>query len=69
MKAFPSAFTAPRTQLPIVSKYRRKIGIDVAVEALTEALRQKRSAIDVVHRLSKMCRGNRVLLRYLEAII
>ena len=50
-------------------KYRRKIGTDVAVEALKDALRHKRTTIDEIHRFAKVCRVDRVMRPYLEAIV
>ena len=50
-------------------KYRHKIGIDVAVEALKDALRHKRTSIDEIHRFAKVCRVDRVMRPYLEAIV
>ena len=50
-------------------KYRHKIGIDVAVEALKDALRHKRTTIDEIHRFAKVCRVDRVMRPYLEAIV
>ena len=49
-------------------KYRHKIGTDVAVEALKDALRHKRTTIDEIHRFAKVCRVDRVMRPYLEAI-
>ena len=49
-------------------KYRYKIGIDVAVEALKDALRHKRTTIDEIHRFAKVCRVDQVIRPYLEAI-
>ncbi|HSU53025.1 MAG TPA: type IV toxin-antitoxin system AbiEi family antitoxin domain-containing protein [Candidatus Dormibacteraeota bacterium] len=50
-------------------KYRHKIGIDVAVEALKDALRHKRTTIDEIHRFAKVCRVDRIMQPYLEAIV
>ena len=50
-------------------KYRHKIGTDIAVEALKDALRHKRTTIDEIHRFAKVCRVDRVMRPYLEAIV
>jgi predicted transcriptional regulator of viral defense system len=50
-------------------KYRHKIGIDVAVEALKDALRHNRTTIDEIHRFAKVCRVDRIMRPYLEAIV
>ena len=47
-------------------KYRRKIGIDVAIEALRDALR-KRVSVDEIYRFAKICRVANVIRPYLES--
>jgi len=49
-------------------KYRNKIGVDVAVEALRDALRQKKATVDEIFRSAKICRVARVMRPYLEAV-
>jgi len=49
-------------------KYRNKIGIDIAIEALRDILRQKKANIDELHRFAKTCRVGRVMRPYLEAV-
>jgi Predicted transcriptional regulator len=49
-------------------KYRNKIGIDIAIEALRDILRQKKANIDELHRFAKMCRVGRVMRPYLEVV-
>ena len=50
-------------------KYRHKIGIDVAVEALRDSLKQRRASIDEIQRFAKVCRVDKVMLPYIEALI
>jgi len=40
----------------------------VAVEALRDALRQKRATVDEIFRSAKVCRVARVMRPYLEAV-
>jgi predicted transcriptional regulator of viral defense system len=47
-------------------KYRRKIGIDVAIEALRAALR-KRVSVDEIYSFAKICRVANVIRTYLES--
>ncbi|MGC9971953.1 MAG: AbiEi antitoxin N-terminal domain-containing protein [Bryobacteraceae bacterium] len=47
-------------------KYRRKIGTDVAIEALRDALR-KRVSVDEIYRFAKICRVANVIRPYLES--
>ena len=50
-------------------KYRNKIGLDVALEALRESLRAKRVDVDAVWMYAKICRVTNVMRPYLEAMI
>ncbi|HXN46711.1 MAG TPA: type IV toxin-antitoxin system AbiEi family antitoxin domain-containing protein [Bryobacteraceae bacterium] len=49
-------------------KYRRKIGTDVAIEALRDALR-KRVSVDAIYRFAKICRVANVIRPYLESVV
>lgn len=49
-------------------KYRHKIGLDVALEALREAWRARRFTMDELHRYAGICRVQRVMRPYLEAL-
>ena len=49
-------------------KYRHKIGLDVALEALREAWRRKRFTMDELDRYTAICRVQRVMRPYLEAL-
>lgn len=48
-------------------KYQNKIGIDVAIEALRDARREKRCMIDAL-RFGKICRVGNVMHPYLEKV-
>jgi predicted transcriptional regulator of viral defense system len=50
-------------------KYRHKIGIDVAIEALREAWRERRFTMDEIDRYAKICRVYRVMTPYLEVLV
>ena len=49
-------------------KYRNKIGLDVALEALREAWREKRATSDELWRYAKVCRVANVMRPYLESL-
>ena len=49
-------------------RYRNKIGLDVAVEALRDYRRLHRGGMDDVWRFAKICRVSRVLFPYAEAL-
>jgi predicted transcriptional regulator of viral defense system len=50
-------------------KYRNKIGVDVALEALRDALRTRKATVDEIHRFAKICRVANVMRPYLEAAV
>lgn len=49
-------------------KYRNKIGIDVAIEALRDCLSQRKATVDELWEAAKVCRMSNVIRPYLEAI-
>ena len=49
-------------------KYRNKIGLDVALEALRDARRQRRIRMDELWRYAEICRVTRVMRPYLESL-
>ena len=49
-------------------KYRNKIGVDVAIEALRDALRQRKATVDEIYRFAKVCRVAEVMRPYLESV-
>jgi predicted transcriptional regulator of viral defense system len=48
-------------------KFRGKIGLDVAIEALREALRERRCSRDEIHRYAVIDRVEKVMRPYMEA--
>lgn len=49
-------------------KYRNKVGLDVAMEALREAWRERRFTMDEIDRFARVCRVERVMKPYLESL-
>jgi predicted transcriptional regulator of viral defense system len=49
-------------------KYRNKIGLDVAIEALRDAWRQKKVTMDKLWYYAKICRMTNVMRPYLESL-
>jgi predicted transcriptional regulator of viral defense system len=49
-------------------KYRNKIGIDVAIEALRDCRRQRKASSDEVWEAAKVCRMTNVIRPYLESL-
>lgn len=50
-------------------KYRHKIGTDIAIEALRDALRTRKATIGDIHRYAKVCRVANVMRPYLESAV
>jgi hypothetical protein len=49
-------------------KYRNKIGLDVAIEALRDCWRQKKTTMDELHRAAQTRRMANVMRPYLESL-
>jgi predicted transcriptional regulator of viral defense system len=50
-------------------KHRRRVGLDVAIEALKDALRQRKATIDQIQKYAEVCRVSRIIRPYLEASV
>jgi predicted transcriptional regulator of viral defense system len=50
-------------------KYRNKIGLDVALEALREAWRARKFKMEELDRAARICRVERVMRPYVEATV
>jgi predicted transcriptional regulator of viral defense system len=50
-------------------KYRNKIGLDVALESLREAIRGRKCTADDLWRYAQICRVSKVMRPYMEAIL
>lgn len=50
-------------------KYRNKIGLDVAIEALRDCYHKKKATVDELLHYAHLCRVAKVMKPYLEAII
>ena len=49
-------------------KYRNKIGLDVAIEALRDCWRKKKATMDQIHEAAKVCRVAAVMRPYMESL-
>ena len=49
-------------------KYRNKIGLDVALEALRDCWKKRRATMDELWQAAKMCRVANVMRPYLESL-
>ena len=50
-------------------RFRNKVGLDVALEALREGWRERRFVMDDVARLARLCRVANVMQPYLESLV
>lgn len=50
-------------------KMRNKIGLDVALEALREALRTKKATSAEIHKMARICRVDRIIRPYMEMAV
>ncbi len=60
--------TSPARTVVDCFRYRNKIGMDVALEALEDAVRTRKTSIDEIVRAAEVCRSRTVIQPYLEAI-
>ena len=59
---------APAKTVVDCFKFRNKIGLDVALEALRDCLKQRRATIDDLWKAAKVCRVANVMRPYLESL-
>jgi len=59
---------APAKTVADCFKYRNKIGIDVAIEALKDCLQRRRCSADELARYARVCRVWNVMRPYMEAV-
>jgi len=50
-------------------KYRNKIGLDVALEALRESIRTRKATVSDLWLAAKVCRVANVMKPYMEALL
>lgn len=63
----PIKVTSPARTVVDCFRYRKKVGLDVALEALRDAVSSQRASIDELIRVAKVCRIQSVMRPYLEA--
>ena len=61
--------TSPARTVVDCFRYRNKLGMDVALEALKDGLRTRRVTVAALVRAAQVCRVERVLKPYLEALV
>ncbi len=64
----PVTITSPARTVVDCFRYRNKVGIDVAMEALREVVRSRITTVDEIERAAEVCRARTVMRPYLEAL-
>jgi len=64
----PVRLTSPARTVVDCFRYRNKIGLDVALEALRDAIRSHRATVDEITRAAGVCRARTVIRPYLEGM-
>ena len=64
----PSGFYSAAKTVADCFKFRNKIGLDIAIEALKDCLRQKKATINDIYRYAKICRVSNVIRPCMEAL-
>lgn len=61
--------TNPAKTIADCFKYRNKIGLDVAIEALKDCIRKRKATVDELVEYGQECRVAKVMTPYIEAIL
>jgi predicted transcriptional regulator of viral defense system len=69
VEGVPVPVTDPAHTVADCFKYRNKIGLDVALEALRDCWRQKKATMDDLHRAALSRRMGNVMRPYLECLV
>jgi len=64
----PFRITSPARTVVDCFRYRNKIGLDVALEALHDVLRSRTATVGAIMRAAEACRARTVMRTYLEAL-
>jgi predicted transcriptional regulator of viral defense system len=64
----PVRVTSPARTVVDCFRYRKKIGLDVALEALRDVVRARKASMDEIMRAAEVCRARTVIQPYLEAL-
>lgn len=68
VEGVPVRVFSPAKTVADCFKYRNKIGLDVALEALRDCYRRRQATMDELWKAAKVCRVSRVMQPYLESI-
>jgi predicted transcriptional regulator of viral defense system len=68
IEGVPARVFTPAKTVADCFKYRNKLGLDVAIEALRDCLRKRKATMDEIWKAAKVCRVARVIQPYMESV-
>lgn len=68
MLGVPVRITSPARTVVDCFRYRNKVGLDVAIEALRDGVRTRKVTVDAIARAAEVCRARTVMRYYLESL-
>lgn len=68
MLGVPVSITSPARTVVDCFRYRNKVGIDVGMEALRDAVRSRITTVSEIERAAEVCRARTVMRAYLESL-
>jgi predicted transcriptional regulator of viral defense system len=69
VEGVPVMIYSPAKTVADCFKFRNKVGLDVALEALRECVRQNKATVAEIRRYAEICRVARVMQPYLESLL
>lgn len=61
--------TTPARTVVDCFRYRNKIGLDIAIEALSSSIESRKATVDEIVRAADVCRARTIIKPYLEAVL
>ncbi len=68
LEGVPVRITSAARTVVDCFRFQRLVGRDVALEALREALHERKASVDQIWRAAEVCRARSLLVRYLEVL-
>jgi len=69
VEGVPVRVYSPAKTVTDLFKYRKKLGVDVAIEALREGWRERRFTMDEIEHYADICRVQSVMRPYLHSLV
>lgn len=69
IEGVPVRVYSPAKTVTDCFKFRNKIGLDIAIEALKDCWKQRKATIDEIWAAAKICRVTTIIRPYLESIV